>query len=70
MPTLSEIMASPEALERAAEEFVNFHCSRTKSQDGMNQGIQTDAEFIKLMDNCGKNDAIDYKKFCEIGKDD
>lgn len=70
MPTLAEIMASPEALERSAEEFVNFHANQTRSQDDMNQGIQTDEEFIKLMNNCGKDDSIDYKKFCEIGKDD
>lgn len=70
MPTLAEITSSPEALERAAEEFVAFHASQTRCADDMNEGIENAKQFIKLMDKCGTDNSIDYKKFCEIGKDD
>lgn len=70
MPTLAEIMSNPEALEKAAEDFAAYHAARAKSDDDMNKGIQTDEEFIAIMNKCGTNPNINYKAFCEIGKDD
>ena len=70
MPTLAEIMASPEALDKAAQDFADFHAAQTKCNEDMNQGISNDAEFIALVNRCGRDKTIDYKKFCEIGRDD
>ena len=70
MPTLAEITSSPEALQRAAEEFVAFHSSQTKSTEDMNKGIENAKQFIELMDSCGTDESINYEEFCEIGKDD
>ena len=70
MPTLAEIMSSPEALDKAAEEFAALSSSQMKSEDSMNNGIATDAEFIALLEKCGNNPDIDYEKFCKIGVND
>lgn len=70
MPTLAEITSSPEALQRAAEEFVAFHASQTKCTEDMNEGVENAEQFIALMDSCGTDDSINYEAFCEIGKDD
>lgn len=70
MPTLAEITSSPEALERAAEDFATFHSAQAKSDEDMNQGIQDNAEFITHLSQCGEGSIADYKKFCEIGRDD
>lgn len=39
-------------------------------QEALTLADSCDEEFIKLMNNCGKDDYIDYKNFCETGKDD
>lgn len=78
MPTLAEITANPQALEDAANDFAAFHSSQKRPaedmsggiEEDMNRGIETDEQFIALINKCGANTDLDYKKFCEIGEDD
>lgn len=70
MRTLAEIMETPATLEAAADEFVAFDAARTRSKEDMNKGIETEEEFIAIVKKCGNNGSINYKKFCEIGKND
>lgn len=72
MPALAEITANPQALEDAANNFAAFRSSQTRSVEDTNKGIEieTDEQFIALVNKCGTNADMDYKKFCEIGEDD
>ncbi len=70
MPTLAEITANPQALEDAANNFVAFRSSQTRSVEDMNKGIETDEQFIALVNKCETNADMDYKKFSEIGEGD
>ena len=70
MTTLAEIMSSPSALDKAADDFANFYAQQARNNGDMNNGIATDNDFIHMMDTCGNNTSIDYKKFCGIGVND
>lgn len=70
MPTLAEITASPEALARATEDILAFHEKRMASEECMNEGVQSDEELMEMFNRIGRDDSIDYRKFCEIGLDD
>ena len=77
--TLADIMASPEALERAADEFYECYASyvsQTKNNDDMkdlinddmNHGVETADDFARLLEECGQERDLEYyEKFCKIG---
>lgn len=70
MPTLAEIVATPQTLEEAANDFVAFRSSRTGSVEDMNAGIESDEQLIAILNQCGTSPSLDYRKFCGIGADD
>lgn len=59
-----------EIIAGASEYDRQFRTSVEAGLRDIAESIQADEEFIKLMNNCGKDDYIDYKNFCETGKDD
>lgn len=69
MVTLAEITVSSEALKKAAKDFVAFHYtiqSKPGEDNTPNHVINTEKEFIELMNKCGTDKTIDYKKLVEI----
>lgn len=69
--TLADIMASPESMRRAAEDFMVFCDAQEVTDDGMNLGVKNDADFTALLERCGcQTDPAYYKNFCKIGEND
>lgn len=60
------IKPCPDYTHTLAENFVDDRHNQNKHSQHMNQGIKTDEELIELLNKCGTDDAIDYKKLIKI----
>ena len=60
MPTLAEITANAEALDKAANEFADFHAAQTRSDDAMNDKLLAVADFF--LANADPDDTITHLK--------
>lgn len=64
IPSLAEIMNSPESLQKAADDFVKFCIEQ--NNDEINNNIEIDKDFLNILDNCGEKDDKFYEKICKI----
>ncbi|MBD5641327.1 MAG: hypothetical protein HDQ91_02765 [Desulfovibrio sp.] len=62
-------MANPELLQKSATRIGELFSNKVKTPHGMNKGIKTPQDFMRILDN---NEALnaDWEKFCDVGKDD
>ena len=68
--TLAEIMASPESLQRAADDFVSFCAAQNENCEAMNHDEKTDVDLVSLLEQCGRRTDLDYyRNFCKIDYD-
>ena len=67
MANLAEITATPEALNKAAQEFSDLFLEQEKKvAEPMNNGVTSDDDLTALFDACGNKD--DSKRFLRCDK--
>lgn len=75
MANLAELMSNPDLLESEAKKFAEMCCQEQQiiygdPCDCDADTIQSAEQLGAIFDRIGRNHSIDYKRFCEIGRED